>query len=207
MDRQTSVRPYVCKDGEGEPVWFLGNLVTMKATGAQTGNRFTVVEFVNPPGFAPPLHRHFEEDELFYVLSGTVQFHCDGEEFDAGPGDFVLLPVGLPHTFVVGEDEPLRTLQITAPSGFEHFARVAGEPAAERRLPDPAPIDPALLGHAAARHAIELLGPPPRRDAASRKSEAVQEHLSRRRVPRDRETGFLAASAPRRPMASGRGGG
>lgn len=71
------------------------------------------------------------------------------------------LPVGLPHTFLVGSDEPLRALQITSPSGFESFAAEVGRPATQRRLPDPGPIDPAALGHAAQRHAIEMLGPPP----------------------------------------------
>jgi quercetin dioxygenase-like cupin family protein len=158
-----AVRPYLRRADEGEAYWFAGNLVTVKAAGEQTRNALTVVEFVNPPGFAPPLHRHLAEDELFYVLSGTAEFRCDGEAFTAGPGDFVLLPVGLPHTFIVGPDEPLRTLQITSPSGFERFAADAGAPAAQRRLPDPAPIDPVALGHASARHHIEQLGPPPTR--------------------------------------------
>jgi quercetin dioxygenase-like cupin family protein len=155
---ETTVRPYVRRDGEGPAFWFLGSLMTVKATGAETRDRITVAEFVNPPGFAPPLHRHLGEDEMFYVLSGTAQIQCDGDAFIAGPGDFVLLPVGLAHTFAVGADEPWRTLQITAPSGFERFAAEVGEPARARRLPDPGPIDPAALGHAAARHAIELLG-------------------------------------------------
>lgn len=163
MAQAAPVRPYLRREDEGEALWFLGNLVTLKATGVSTRRRLTVAEFVNPAGFAPPLHRHLEEDEMFYVLSGTAEFRCDGELLQAGPGDFVLLPVGLPHTFVVGAAEPLRVLQITTPSGFEDFAAAAGEPARQRRLPDPAPIDPAALGHAAARHAIELLGPPPQR--------------------------------------------
>lgn len=161
MADTAAVRPYVRRDGEGEALWFLGSLVTVKATGAETRGQLTVVEFVNPPGFAPPLHRHLQEDELFYVLSGTARFHCDGQVLEAGPGDFVLLPATLPHTFVVGEGEPLRTLQITTPSGFERFAAAVGEPAQARRLPDPGPVDPAALGHAATLHAIELLGPPP----------------------------------------------
>jgi mannose-6-phosphate isomerase-like protein (cupin superfamily) len=75
---------------------------------------------------APPLHRHLEEDEMFYVLSGTAQFRCDGEVLTAGPRDFVLLPSRLPHTFVVAADEPLRILRITgpgpgSPSGTEWF--------------------------------------------------------------------------------------
>ncbi|WP_338741219.1 cupin domain-containing protein [Actinomadura luteofluorescens] len=154
-------RPYVLGSAEGRALWFLGNLVTVKAAGAQTRGRLTVAEFLNPAGFAPPLHRHLEEDEMFYVLSGTARFLCDGEELVAGPGSFVLLPVGLPHTFVVGSEEPLRCLQITTPSGFEDFAADAGAPAAELRLPHPGPFDPAALGHVAARHHVEILGPPP----------------------------------------------
>lgn len=163
MDQTTTPSAYVLGPDEGDALWFLGNLVTLKATGARTRGKLTVAEFLNPPGFAPPLHRHLEEDEMFYVLSGTAEFRCQGQVLPAGPGDFVLLPVGLPHTFLVGSDEPLRVLQITTPSGFESFARAAGEPASQRRLPDPGPIDPAALGHAAAQHSIELLGPPPQK--------------------------------------------
>lgn len=104
---------------------------------------------------------HRDEDELFYVLSGTAAFRCDGEELRAGPGDFVLLPVGLPHTFIVGPEEPLRVLQITAPSGFESFAAKVGEQARDRRLPDPRPADAARLTAIAARPGIDILAPPP----------------------------------------------
>ncbi|WP_028923896.1 quercetin 2,3-dioxygenase [Pseudonocardia acaciae] len=159
----TTNGPYLLQDGEGDALWFLGSLATVKASGAQTGGRLTVVEFLNPPGFAPPLHRHLREDEAFYVLAGTATFHCDGQALRAGPGDFVLLPVNRPHTFLVGPHEPLRALQITSPGGFERFAAEVAVPAAERRLPDPTPVDPAALGHAAARHAVEILGPPPSR--------------------------------------------
>jgi mannose-6-phosphate isomerase-like protein (cupin superfamily) len=156
------VQPYVLRPDEGEALWFLGSLATIKATGASTRGALTVVEFLNPPGFAPPVHRHLAEDEAFYILDGHAEFRCGDTAFEAGPGDFVLLPVNLPHTFLVGADQPLRALQITTPSGFEAFVAEVGEPAAELRLPDPGPIDPAALGHAAGRHAVELLGPPPR---------------------------------------------
>lgn len=88
-------------------------------------------------------------------------FSSAGHDLSAGPGDFVHLPHGVAHTFVVGRNAPLRCLQLTTPSGFEKFVAAAGRPAAERRLPDPGPIDPAALGHAAALHNIEILGPPP----------------------------------------------
>jgi mannose-6-phosphate isomerase-like protein (cupin superfamily) len=161
MTQLAPVRPYVLGPAEGQAWWFLGNLVTVKASGAQTRGRLTVVEFLNPPGFAAPLHRHLEEDEMFYLLSGTARFQCGGRDLTAGPGDFVLLPVGLPHTFVVGPDEPLHVVQITTPSGFEEFMAEVSEPARQRCLPGPAQVDPAALGHAAARHHVEILGPPP----------------------------------------------
>ena len=146
---------------DGDALWFLGSLVTVKATGADTGGRATVVEFLNPPGFAPPLHRHTVEDEMFLLLSGQATFLCDGQRLPAGPGDFVLLPAGLAHSFLVSPDAPLRTLQITTPGGFEQFAAAVGEPATGRELPDPGPFDPAALAHVAQLHGVEILGPPP----------------------------------------------
>ena len=153
--------PRLVPAGAGEALWFLGNLVTVKATGKETGGRVTVVEFLNPPGFAPPLHRHAHEEEMFLLLDGRATFLCGDQTVEAGPGDFVLLPAALPHTFVVSADAPLRTLQITTPAGFEAFAAAVGEPAGERRLPDPGPVDPAALAHAGALHGVEILGPPP----------------------------------------------
>ncbi|ABK52465.1 Cupin 2, conserved barrel domain protein [Acidothermus cellulolyticus 11B] len=162
MAETPSTGPILRRSGEGEAFWFLGNLATIKAAGTETRGALTLVEFLNPPGFAPPLHRHLDEDEMFYILAGSAEFHCDDEVFTAGPGDFVLLPAQMPHTFLVGAGEPLRALQLTTPSGFEGFAAAVGEPAPERRLPDPGPVDVGLLQAAAARHRIELLGPPPR---------------------------------------------
>lgn len=161
MTTASTTGPYLLPAGDGEALWFLGSLATVKAGAAQTRGALTVVEFLNPPGFAPPLHRHLVEDEMFYVLSGAAEFRCDGRSFAAEPGAFVLLPAGRPHTFLVEPGEPLRALQMTTPSGFEDFAAEVGEPAAEQRLPDSGPVDPAALGHAAARHHVEILGPPP----------------------------------------------
>jgi mannose-6-phosphate isomerase-like protein (cupin superfamily) len=153
--------PYLLAAGDGQDLWFLGNLVTWKATGEQTHGRLTIAEFVHPAGFAPPLHRHLHEDEIFYILSGAAEFRCKGEQLRAAAGDFVLLPAGEPHTFLVGNREPLHALQITTPSGFENFAAAAGRAATQRRLPDPAPLDQPALGDAATLHGMQILGPPP----------------------------------------------
>jgi hypothetical protein len=57
--------------------------------------------------------------------------------------------VSAPHAFIVGASEPLRVPRITTPSGLEHFVADVGEPARQRRLPDPAPADPGAIARAA----------------------------------------------------------
>lgn len=161
MSAEPTTGPLLVRDGDGEALWFLGNLVTLKVTADRTTDRISLMEFLNPAGFAPPLHRHRTEDEVFYLLDGEARFFCGDEVLDAGPGDTVLLPRGIPHTFLVGPDAPMRTLQITAPGGFEGFAREAGEPAAARELPAPGPLDPAELARIADTYGHDILGPPP----------------------------------------------
>lgn len=163
MDETVRAKASVLKSEEGESYWFLDSLVTVKVSGAQTSDRLTVLDFLNPAGFSPPTHRHLVEDEIFYVISGSATFFCDGETFEAWPGDTVFLPVGSTHSFRVSDTQPFRTLQITVPSGFEEFTAEAGTPATTHDLPSPGPIDFAAIGRAAARHNIEILGPPPAR--------------------------------------------
>jgi len=166
MNPGAEKRPFLKSSGDQDAFWFLGSRATVKVGAEDTQGQLTVIEFLNPAGFAAPLHRHQFEDEMFYVLEGTARFRCDDAEFAAGPGDFVMLPVGLSHTFIVGADQPLRALQITTPSGFEHFAAAAGRPATGPGLPvgelmGSSPPDPGAITAVAARHGIEILGPPP----------------------------------------------
>lgn len=163
MDETAQTKASVLKSEEGQSYWFLDSLVTVKVSGAQTSGRLTVLDFFNPPGFAPPTHRHLVEDEIFYVISGSAVFFCDGATFEAGAGDTVFLPVGSTHSFRVSEAQPFRTLQITVPSGFEVFTAEAGTLATSHELPSPGPIDLAAVRQTAARHNIEILGPPPAR--------------------------------------------
>jgi hypothetical protein len=51
--------------GEGEARWWLGALATIKASGADTGGHYALVEIVEPEGADGPLHVHHREDEGF----------------------------------------------------------------------------------------------------------------------------------------------
>ncbi|REK18396.1 MAG: cupin domain-containing protein [Actinobacteria bacterium] len=136
-----ATRPYVVAAGEGEGIWFLNTLFTVKAGADQTEGNFTFMEQTCPAGFAPPRHVHFAETEAFYMLDGRVTVCCGDIERVLLPGDFVLLPRGIPHGFQVSEDGPARFIHLTSPGQFDHFAREIGEPAKELTLPEPGDID------------------------------------------------------------------
>lgn len=156
-----AAQPYILAREEGQSVWFLGTLVTLKATDAQTGGSFSLIEQVLPPGFAPPLHVHHAEDEAFYVLDGEITFFCGEQTFDARAGSFVFLPKDLPHAFLVRGAQPARLLQLTAPAGFEQFHVDLGEPAPSLVLPPPAPPDIGRLLALAPKYHFEVVGPAP----------------------------------------------
>jgi quercetin dioxygenase-like cupin family protein len=157
----TPTRAFFRAKGEGKPIWFLGGLMTVKASGAETGGALTALENLLPAGFATPLHVHRDADEPYYVLEGEVTFYCEGKAYLAKPGSFLFLPRGVPHAFRVSEAGPAKLLILTLPSGFEDFVEAAGTQATQPELPPAAPIDVSTLPETAARHGIDILGPPP----------------------------------------------
>ncbi len=137
----STTRPYVLDAGHGEGIWFLNTLFTVKAGADQTVGRFTFMEQLCPPGFAPPRHLHYSETEAFYMLEGTMTVFCADLERQMAPGDFALLPQGIPHGFQVPDSGPARFIHLTAPGQFDRFARAIGEPTQELVLPEPSDVD------------------------------------------------------------------
>lgn len=143
---------------EGEQVWFLDNLLTIKVRG-DSKSPFSVVENSMPEGSHTPFHRHDGEDEAFYVLEGSLRLYLEGRMVDAGPGSYVHLPKGTPHGFVTLS--PVRMLVLCGTDGFAEMVREAGAPAPRPELPPAAAPDLARLGAACDRHSIVILGPLP----------------------------------------------
>jgi mannose-6-phosphate isomerase-like protein (cupin superfamily) len=142
--------------------WFYGDLVTIHVTGDETEGRFSLVEFLQPPGEWTPLHVHRDSDQTHYVLEGELTFYLPGQSFVLGPGDCVNAPVNVPHTEHATSSTPVRLLDVNAPAGFDAFVATAGVPARALTLPpaDSPPPDVERLGAIAAAHGIEILGPP-----------------------------------------------
>ena len=150
---------YVLKRGEGAASWFLDTRMTIKAGAEQTHGAFTFIEWQAPAGFGPPRHIHDRDDEAFYVLDGSMTLECGESTWQAGPGDFVLLPRGVAHAFVV-TSEIIRGLQITAPSGFEQLVAAVGRAPEHDGLPTPSMPDVAAVAAASAAVGARIVGPP-----------------------------------------------
>ena len=154
------IRPVtVLESADGEAIWFLDNLLTVKASAAQ-GAPFGLLENAMPAGSHTPMHRHDNEDEAFYVLAGTLTVYLDAaRRIHAGPGTWVHLPRGTAHGFRT--QTPVRMLVVCGTDGFIEMAREAGTSAPQHTLPPPTPPDLERLAGACARHAMTLLGPLP----------------------------------------------
>ena len=156
-----TVESYALDREEGQSAWFLGTLMTLKASGEQTRGAFGLIEQVLPPGFAPPRHVHHNEDEAFYLLEGEASFTCGDQTVKARPGTYIFFPRGVPHWFRIEGTEPARLLQLNMPAGVEHFFMEVGEPAAELVLPSAEPPDIERLAAIASKYDLEILGLPP----------------------------------------------
>jgi len=114
-----SLRPYVLQANEGQAVWYTTTRMTLKATGESTGGALSLVEALAAPDTSPPWHVHHSDDEMFYILDGSFLFKCGDELFEGGPGTFVFLPRGIPHSFKVVSQTAARFLVIGTPASID----------------------------------------------------------------------------------------
>jgi mannose-6-phosphate isomerase-like protein (cupin superfamily) len=63
----------------------------------------------------PPLHMHFQEDEIGTVIAGTLSAEVDGRVFEVQAGGTAPLPKGTAHRWWNAGDEPLVFEGVTKP--------------------------------------------------------------------------------------------
>ena len=128
--------------GEGHSFPFAGGTLTIKEDGSRTRGELTVVEIELPANSAaPPQHLHRKHEETWYVLDGELEFTIGDESVRLGPGAWVLVPIGVPHTFRSSGDQPARFLSTMTPGFYlEYFQELAsriGELSAAGEAPTP----------------------------------------------------------------------
>ena len=118
------MKAVVVAPGEGRfiAVGSAGTGVTVKASGAETGDLCTVWEGRVPPGTvgAGP-HYHRGRDEFFYVLEGELMLRVGDQTHTAGAGTFSFIPRDTIHGFHNASSESATLLVMHHPAGFERF--------------------------------------------------------------------------------------
>ena len=125
--------------------------ILFKVLPRETSNGLFVIEHLNLVKGGPPLHKHFHQDEYFYVMEGVVRFALGDKRLTLRAGDSVLGPRGIPHTFAGVEGKPSHMLISFAPAGrMEQYFR--DSTAAKRPVQDAAYFR---------NYEMELVGPSP----------------------------------------------
>lgn len=115
-----------------------GTTVHYLATGASTGGLFGLYRWdMGPEAGGPGPHFHRTISESFHVLTGTVAIYDGRGWLDAGPGDFVHVPI------VIGGIHGFRNATTEPASMLLHFAPGAPREAYFEGLPDMVAMDEA----------------------------------------------------------------
>jgi quercetin dioxygenase-like cupin family protein len=116
-----SLPPKILKNGEGIKLAVIGDQQTVKLTGKDTNNQYTLVEEYNEPGTQIPLHVHESEDEVFHLLEGELEVQIGNEFKQLKTGDIIFCPRGVPHAWKVIGDSKAKVMLSVFPSGIENL--------------------------------------------------------------------------------------
>ena len=96
------------------------------ADGAETAGKYSISEWWLEPHTAGPGPHSHPEDDIFYVIAGTMSVLVGSAWTNAGPGSFVRIPGGVTHDFENRGEVRAGVLNFYAPGTFEeHMPEIA----------------------------------------------------------------------------------
>ena len=152
----TTLQPSPTARARARQYWFFGMLAEVKASAAETGGTYTLMEITAPPGLQTPLHVHYREDEGFYVLEGSVAIEVGDEVVELTAGQHAFGPRDVPHRFTVGPDGA-HMIWVLTPGGFDAFVAEVSVPAEAPTIPPAHVLPPANAAEIVLKHGNELL--------------------------------------------------
>jgi quercetin dioxygenase-like cupin family protein len=144
--------------------WFLNTLVCVKVSCNENKDAISLLEHTAPTNDSPPMHIHLNEDEIFYVLEGNIRYRINEEDHELIAGQSILVPKGVPHTYLVESSPRARWLTVTNHKDFELFVMKMSRKADHIELPPlagaPTPEQIEHLNNTALKFGIKIVGPP-----------------------------------------------
>ena len=141
------------KNRSGKPTPFMAvNPNDAKISAKDTKDQLSMFEYVGTQKIGPPLHLHYDQDEVFYVVEGEYIFQLGDTKSVLKAGDTIFLPRKIQHTWIQTTDHG-KLIYLLNPAGkmegfFDEFSKVAGPP------------DMAAMGKLFHDHGMKLVGPP-----------------------------------------------
>ncbi len=94
-----ALNPQSIGPGGGRVYRLAGDLVTVKATAAESGGAYALFDARTAPAGGAPAHLQRYEDEAVYVLEGTYAARVGAETHELGPGAYAFVPRETVHAF------------------------------------------------------------------------------------------------------------
>jgi quercetin dioxygenase-like cupin family protein len=113
---------YVLGPNEGEHLIQRGGSIFIKADPTKGSNGLAMGTQQILVGVGIPIHRHFQMDEVFYVVDGGGSFILNDVPHPIDRGSSIFIPKNAWHGFQ-NPDRELLLLWIVAPPGLEAFFR------------------------------------------------------------------------------------
>jgi quercetin dioxygenase-like cupin family protein len=99
-----------------------GELTSILASAQDTDSRVAIFDSILPKDSGAPWHYHEIDDEIFYIISGEMEFGVEDEVFTATAGDLIIAGPYAKRRFMALTDS--HVLVINTPAGpSESFIR------------------------------------------------------------------------------------
>lgn len=142
-------------DRNADELHIMGGRFDLKVSTQDSGGDLLIYDTVRMQRGGPALHRHFWQDEWFYVIRGQFVVRVGEDTLHLGPGDSAFAPRMIPHVWAMLSEGPGHMLVLFQPAGsMEDFFH------AMARFGPNIPRDQEVFRHIWAEHGQEMLGPP-----------------------------------------------
>lgn len=121
MKKSRFMKEKIILKKEGQKLNILGDHQQIKLTGKDTNELYLAIYQDNEPNTQIPMHIHQNEDEVYHLLQGEVEFTVGDKKSVLKSGDIIYLPRNIPHMWkVVGTVNAKVYLNIF-PAGLENM--------------------------------------------------------------------------------------